>query len=88
MYYSLITLGLLCNGIACTPDKDIRVFYVIDNSFLAYRIMISACFTWTDNSYLTIIKKASNNVLRHPVLNITPLEHWSKRKPTVEPHWT
>ena len=30
MYYSLITLGLPCHGISCT-----RVFYVIDNSFLA-----------------------------------------------------
>ena len=23
--------------------------------FLAYRIRISACFTWTDNSYLTLV---------------------------------
>ena len=31
------------------PDQNERV----DLQFLAYRIRISACFTWTDNSYLT-----------------------------------
>ena len=50
-------LGFLCNRLSlcvCVSFAFMfeggmwNVFF-----FLAYRIMISACFIWTDNSYLT-----------------------------------
>ena len=37
---------------SCTPDKDICVFTMTDNSFLAHQIRISASSSWTYNSFL------------------------------------
>ena len=34
-------------------SRNLSKVYTIDSFFLAYRIRVSACFTWTDSSYLT-----------------------------------
>ena len=34
-------------------SRNLSKVYTIDSFFLAYRIRVSAYFTWTDNSYLT-----------------------------------
>ena len=35
------------------PNPTAPTATAMGNFFLAYRIKISTCFTWTDNSYLT-----------------------------------
>ena len=50
--YCDLSSELSCQDVSDEGSQHM-VLCRINKNFLAYRIRISTCFTWTDNSYLT-----------------------------------